>query len=175
MAQHGLYEPDEVYQELEDLIKKARSLGATMVDAHGVQWLETPTGPKFQATCVIRDAEGCEFRRDGYANHGDAQVEDAPKGHADIFVETRAETRALRNCIRTAFPDEPLAEGAQPAWMKRLQITIRDVAAAEDVPRDEIAAEMHRLFRVASTADLTPQQADAAMAVLVPRLPKGVH
>lgn len=175
MAQQGLYEAGEVYQEVEDLIRLAREKGATMVDAHGVQWLTTPTGDKFQATCIIRDAEGNEFRRDGYATHGDAQVELPERGAADIWVETRAETRALRNCIRTAFPDAELPEGAQPPWQKRLQIMIRDVAAYEGLDRDVVAGELHHVFSVRSTNDLTPEQADAAMAWLAPRLPKGAR
>lgn len=173
MAQQGLYEAGEVYQEVEDLIRLAREKGATMVDAHGVQWLTTPTGDKFQATCIIRDAEGNEFRRDGYATHGDAQVEAPERGDADIWVETRAEVRALRNCIRTAFPEAELPEGAQPAWQKAMQAMIREVARCEGVERDVVAGELHHLFNVRSTADLSPDQCDAAMAVLKPRLPRG--
>ena len=168
MAHAGLYEPETVYEEIADLVARATDAGAQTVEARGVQWHDTPTGPRFQATALIRTTEGREIRRDGYAAPGDAQAPDAPPADGDLWVEARAEKRALAAAIRTAFPQvEP--EGQSPP-MRRLQALLRQLAEALRLDRDQLARHYAVEYDVVSTGDLTDQQCDQLCEVIESRL-----
>lgn len=153
-----------VHEEIQELLDRALSLGAQSIESSGLEWHQTPLGPSFQATACIITSEGLTVRRDGWARPGDAQVEAPDPPDQDVFVEARAEKRALARAIRTAYPQAE--QSGQPAWQKELQALIREVAAARGIERDQVAAEVAGLFGLQSTAALSALQCDAASAHL---------
>lgn len=154
-----------VHEEIQELLDRALSLGAQSIESSGLEWHQTPLGPSFQATACIITSEGLTVRRDGWARPGDAQVEAPDPPDEDVFVEARAEKRALARAIRTAYPQAAQTEG-QPPWQKELQKLLREVAAARGIERDQVAAETAALFGLQSTAALSALQCDAASAHL---------
>lgn len=164
MAVEGLY-GDGAYQEVEDLIRRALAMGAKRVEARGVGWLQGPFATSFQATATLVTQDGCEVTRDGYAQPGDAQADDAAQGEQDLWVQARAESRALRAAIRTAFPESP-QEGSQSPAMKRLQTLIREVATVKHLDRGQVARWVAERFGVGSTAELDDRACDRAVDML---------
>lgn len=153
-----------VHEEIQELLDRARSLGAQSIESSGLEWHQTPLGPAFQATACIITADGLTVRRDGWARPGDAQVQAVSPADEDWFVEARAEKRALARAIRTAYPQ--VEQSGQPPWQKELQKLLREVAEARGIERDQQAAEVAGLFGLQSTASLSAQQCDAAVAHL---------
>ncbi len=158
---------DEGYTTLEVLLQKAQSQGARRVGVVEAGWQESPLGPVYQATAEVETADGRVCRRMGRARPGDARVPEPPEAATDDQVEVRAEARAVRAAIRTAYPTGE-ADEAQPPYIKRVQALVRTAAPRFHLTRDELASVAHSRYGVESLNDLTPEQADEAVAWLEP-------
>jgi len=159
---------NEDYKTLDNLLQTAQEQGAKRVGVIEAAWQESPLGPVYQATAEVETADGRVCRRMGRARPGDSRAPYPPAAAVDDQVEVRAEARAVRAAIRTAYPTAEEAAATQPPYIVRVQAMLANAAKRMGVPRDQLAAVVHDTWHVASVKDLTPSQADEAVAWLEP-------
>ncbi len=163
---------DERYPTIDKLLLKARELGAKRIGPVSSGWTNGPRGTVYEVIAEVETADGALFRRIGRARPGDAQVDDPPPPDLDRLVEDRAESRAVRKAINSAYPEKPADDG-QPPHVRRVQAYVRRAAPAFHLTRDELAAIAHKRYGVESLNDVTPEQADQIEEWLEPHLTGG--
>lgn len=166
MAQTDYFE--DGYVTLDELLDRAHASGAKRIGVMDGAWRESPRGPTYEITAELVTADGELYRRVGRARPGDSKAPNPPPPESDDQVELRAETRAVRLVIKTAYPDKEAAEGEQPAHVKRAQAMVRMAAKRMGLERDELAEVAHKRYGVTSLNDLTPEQADQVDGWLEP-------
>jgi len=160
MAQTEYYNED--YESLDELLARAYALGVAEVKTEliGDAPALGPLQPGVRARAQVTRADGSRCIRLGTARLGDAQVPEPLPPERDLDVEARAERRALRAVIRTAYPNQAADESKQPSHVKRVQALVRKAAERMGVSRDQLAEIAHERYHVASLNDVTPEQAD---------------